>query len=121
MFRKRLMHVAQLSAVGLTGYYVGQNIDKFHNFVWNDSIIVDGKRVKSMPGLPVFGTVSAATPYTDTGSSKDRVRSVLVKLCFSRVNIPIDLIIYESWRRYFERKKVILECRSDFTRFQSFI
>lgn len=80
MFRRRLLHIAQLSAIGLTGFYVGQNKDYFHNFLWDDSVIVDGKRLKSMPGLPVFGTVSAATPYMETGGTKDRVRFVMVKV-----------------------------------------
>lgn len=76
MFRNRLLQIAQLSAVGLTGFYIGQNKDKFSNYNNEDSIVIDGKRLRSMPGLPVFGTVSAATPYTDSGSSKDRVRFV---------------------------------------------
>lgn len=90
------MYIAQLSAVGLTGYYVGQNTDKFHNFLWNDSIIVDGKRLKSMPGLPVFGTVSAATPYTETGGTNNRVRFVLVKLCACHFNTQIGPYNHES-------------------------
>uniref|UniRef100_A0A2A4JYS5 Endonuclease n=1 Tax=Heliothis virescens TaxID=7102 RepID=A0A2A4JYS5_HELVI len=77
MFRKRLLHFAQLSAIGLTGFYVGQNTDKFNNNLWDDSIIVDGKRVKSMPGLPVFGTVSAATPFTESSGGKDRVSQIM--------------------------------------------
>lgn len=81
MFRKRLFHVAQFAAIGVTGFYVGQNTEKINNFLYDDSIVVDGKRLKSMPGLPVFGTVSAATPYMETGGSKDRVRFLLEKLC----------------------------------------
>ncbi|KAF9411494.1 hypothetical protein HW555_009735 [Spodoptera exigua] len=77
MIRNRLLQIAQLSAVGLTGFYIGQNKDKFSNYSNDDSIIIDGKRLRSMPGLPVFGTVSAATPYTDSGSSKDRVSQIM--------------------------------------------
>ncbi|KAH9637401.1 hypothetical protein HF086_012014 [Spodoptera exigua] len=77
MIRNRLLQIAQLSAVGLTGFYIGQNKDKFSNYNNDDSIIIDGKRLRSMPGLPVFGTVSAATPYTDSGSSKDRVSQIM--------------------------------------------
>lgn len=75
MFRKRLLHLTQLSAVALGGYYAGQNKDNIFNFVWENSITIDGKRIKNMPGLPVFGTVSAATPFVESGS-KDRVINI---------------------------------------------
>ncbi|XP_013191831.1 endonuclease G, mitochondrial [Amyelois transitella] len=76
MFRKRLVYLAQLSAVGLTGYYAGQFSEKFKN---DDAqtVMIDGKRVQSMPGLPIFGTVSAATPFSDVGSTKDRVSQIM--------------------------------------------
>lgn len=76
MIRNRLLHLAQLSAIGLTGYFVGQNKDKVCDILSGDSVVIDGKRIKSMPGLPVFGTVSAATPYMEVGG-KDRVRKIL--------------------------------------------
>lgn len=70
MFRKRILQIAQLSSVGVAGYYVGQYKGKANE---NESIVVHGKAVKNMPGLPIFGTVSAAAPYTDSGAPKDRV------------------------------------------------
>ncbi|CAD0205188.1 unnamed protein product [Chrysodeixis includens] len=76
MIRNRLLHLAQLSAIGLTGYYFGQNKDKLCDVLSGDSVVVDGKRIKSMPGLPVFGTVSAATPYMEMGG-KDRVSQIM--------------------------------------------
>ncbi|XP_075985288.1 endonuclease G, mitochondrial [Anticarsia gemmatalis] len=77
MFRKRLFHLAQLSAVGLGGYYAGQNKEKISNLFGEDSITIDGKRIKNMPGLPVFGTVSAATPYMESGGAKDRISQIM--------------------------------------------
>lgn len=73
MYRKRLLYLAQLSAVGLTGYYLGQNNETIYTLFNQDTIVVDGRRLKSVPGLPVFGTVSAATPYVESGGAKDRV------------------------------------------------
>ncbi|XP_052742113.1 endonuclease G, mitochondrial [Bicyclus anynana] len=73
MISKRLLHVAQLSAIGLAGYYIGQ-IDKADS---NDSVIVNGKPISRKPGLPIFGTVSAATPFTDSGTPKDRVSQIM--------------------------------------------
>ncbi|XP_053618087.1 endonuclease G, mitochondrial-like [Plodia interpunctella] len=76
MFRKRLLYLTQLSAVGLAGYCAGQYSGKIGN---DDSqaVTIDGKRVQSMPGLPIFGTVSAATPFNDMGSAKDRVSQIM--------------------------------------------
>lgn len=36
----------------------------------HDSIVIDGRIVQNRPGLPIFGVVSAATPY-DTNSGSD--------------------------------------------------
>lgn len=71
MYRKRLLNLAQLCAVGCTGYFAGQ-LSKNKEYDGENEITVDGRRLKNMPGLPIFGTVSAATPYTESGP-KDRV------------------------------------------------
>lgn len=71
MIRKKVFHLAQLSAIGLTGYYIGQCNGKNTT---QDCIEVDGKLLTSLPALPVFGTVSAAVPYTESGGSKDTTR-----------------------------------------------
>ncbi|CAK1591089.1 unnamed protein product [Parnassius mnemosyne] len=68
MISKIIKQVIQLGAVGVTGYYVGHYNNK-KAFI--DSYVeVDGKRLKSMPGLPIFGTVSAATPYIESGPTR---------------------------------------------------
>ncbi|CAH2237665.1 endonuclease G, mitochondrial [Pararge aegeria] len=73
MIPKRLLHIAQLSVVGLAGYYIGQN-EKPES---KESVLVNGKFISSKPGLPIFGTVSAATPFTDSGAPKDRVSQIM--------------------------------------------
>ncbi|CAB3229657.1 unnamed protein product [Arctia plantaginis] len=77
MLRKRLLYLAQLSAVGFGGYYVGQNKEKYCDFLYGNSVTVDGKRILNKPGLPVFGTVSAATPFVETNGSKDRISQIM--------------------------------------------
>ncbi|XP_049880176.1 endonuclease G, mitochondrial [Pectinophora gossypiella] len=76
MIRKRLVNLAQLSAVGATGYYIGQYTQKPQEINEN-RLVVDGKIIKSLPGLPIFGTVSAATPFTEGGNSKDRISQIM--------------------------------------------
>ncbi|XP_037297884.1 endonuclease G, mitochondrial-like [Manduca sexta] len=71
MFRKKIFYLAQLSAVGLTGYYFGLNKNA------DETLMVDGRSLRSMPGLPIFGTVSAATPYSDTGSDSSRISQIM--------------------------------------------
>ncbi|XP_034825929.1 endonuclease G, mitochondrial [Maniola hyperantus] len=74
MIPKRLLHVAQLSAVGIAGYYIGHT-EKFNGC--KESVLVDGKLISSKPGLPIFGTVSAAAPFTDSSTPKDRVSQIM--------------------------------------------
>lgn len=74
MLHKRLLNVVQLSVVGFGGYHIGQNKDKYCDYFYGNSVTIDGKRIINKPGLPVFGTVSAATPFVETGGPKDRVR-----------------------------------------------
>lgn len=66
MFRRRLFHLAQLGAVGFTGFFIGRYKDGLCRP--EDTILLNGKALKSMPGLPIFGTVSAATPFVEGGS-----------------------------------------------------
>ncbi|XP_068625046.1 endonuclease G, mitochondrial [Battus philenor] len=68
MVPKRVVRIVQLGIVGVTGYYVGLNKNKIG--LLNNLVEVDGKKIRNMPGLPIFGTVSAATPYIETGSTR---------------------------------------------------
>lgn len=92
MIHKRVLHLAQLSVVGLAGYYIGQKEKIFEN---NENIVLqNGKTLKSMPGLPIFGTVSAAVPYTDGGHVKDRV--CFIHLFMFIKKIDVTLFLYTS-------------------------
>ncbi|XP_058806154.1 endonuclease G, mitochondrial [Phymastichus coffea] len=52
----------RLSATGLIGWFAGKYYER-QNWV-NDGrqVLLPGTNVRSMPGLPIFGTVSAASP-----------------------------------------------------------
>lgn len=73
MFRKKLLQIVQFSTVGVVGYYAGQFSTKSTSGEGQETLVIDGRSVTNMPGLPIFGTVSAAAPYTDSGAPKDRV------------------------------------------------
>lgn len=75
MIKKKLLNLFQLSTVGLTGYYIGTNKDKLTQFFNDSSVIINGKPLKKLPGLPVFGTVSAAAPYMESGP--DRISQIM--------------------------------------------
>lgn len=70
MYAKRAVHIAQLSVAVISGYYLGHNF-KLDNVLPENEVIVNGKRLRNKPGLPIFGTVSAAAPYTE--GVRDRV------------------------------------------------
>ncbi|XP_041972021.1 endonuclease G, mitochondrial [Aricia agestis] len=70
MISKKIIQIAQLSGVGLAGYYVG--IKNNHEET--------AKTIQVMPGLPIFGTVSAAAPFSDGSTfvtAKDRVSQIM--------------------------------------------
>lgn len=75
MIKKKLLNLFQLSTVGLTGYYIGTNKDNLTQFFNDSSVIINGKPLKKLPGLPVFGTVSAAAPYMESGP--DRISQIM--------------------------------------------
>ncbi|CAG9792868.1 unnamed protein product [Diatraea saccharalis] len=77
MFHKNIIYIAQLSSVGLVGYGLGQYTSKFKENRDENSLIINGKTVRNMPGLPIFGTVSAAAPFTDSGTTKDRISQIM--------------------------------------------
>ncbi|KAI5632697.1 DNA/RNA non-specific endonuclease domain-containing protein [Phthorimaea operculella] len=76
MFRKRLINLVQLSAVGCTGYLAGK-YSQTNQRSDEEGLLVNGKVIKSLPALPLFATVSAATPYTDSGNTKDRISQIM--------------------------------------------
>ncbi|XP_059055944.1 endonuclease G, mitochondrial [Achroia grisella] len=77
MFHKRLLHFVQLGGVGVAGYFVGQYGYNLKKEGQNDCLLINGNRIKNMPGLPIFGTVSAAAPFTESGTAKYRVPEIM--------------------------------------------
>lgn len=73
MNRKYFMQLAQLGAVGFSGYVLGIYYEKRNTYLNGDSIFLNGRTIKNSPGLPIFGTVSAAAPFSDGGTTVDRV------------------------------------------------
>lgn len=93
MYRQFLRKVAQFGVVGVSGYIIGQYcnegkiIDEGSVNKDLSTIIINGKSIKSLPGLPIFGTVSAAAPYSDSAVSKDRV---CILICFYIFELEMD-------------------------------
>ena len=58
--RMRLKSLASLSCAATSGIVAGTLIERRRN----DNSSADFKPARKMPGLPVFGTVSAATPFS---------------------------------------------------------
>lgn len=46
----------------------------------SNSVVIDGQVVDRRPGLPLFGVVSAATPYDTTGTTDVATRVSQVKI-----------------------------------------
>lgn len=73
MIRKKVVYLAQLSAVGFTGYCFGIYNSRKDGFITENAVTINGRNIRSLPGLPIFGTVSAATPFAEGGLTRDRV------------------------------------------------
>lgn len=81
-----LSHLGALGSVGFTGYALGTLVER------NATINTSGSTVKKFPALPLFGSVSAATPMTTNSSpvnleevspvSKSRVGQVKISITF---------------------------------------
>lgn len=61
MVNKGLGKLILLSGAGLSGFLVGSYFENKHNLL---NTLKLKHTHKSYPGLPLFGTVSAATPFT---------------------------------------------------------
>lgn len=78
MSKKYIFQIAQLGAMGFSGYCLGSYVQKEKKCNVNgESIFVNGSVIKNMPGLPIFGTVSAATPFSSDGKAIDRVSQIM--------------------------------------------
>lgn len=80
-----LSRLGALGSVGFTGYVLGTLLER-------NAINTSGSTVKKFPALPLFGSVSAATPMTTNSSpvnleevspvSKSRVGQVKISIKF---------------------------------------
>ncbi|XP_013149623.1 PREDICTED: endonuclease G, mitochondrial [Papilio polytes] len=126
MLPRRLIQVAELGAVGLTGYYVG--LIKNKNNITDNSVVIDGKIIRHMPGLPIFGTVSAATPYTESGSTRisqimkygfpgmDNIRSYDdFVLSYDRRNRVPHWVFEHLTKQHIEKNDQVDRSKCDFT------
>ncbi|KPJ07662.1 Endonuclease G, mitochondrial [Papilio machaon] len=126
MIPRRLIQVAQFGAVGLTGYYVG--LIKNKNNLVDNSVVIDGKIIRHMPGLPIFGTVSAATPYTESGSTRvsqimkygfpgmDNIRSYDdFVLSYDRRNRVPHWVFEHLTKKHIEKNDQVDRSKCDFT------
>uniref|UniRef100_A0A6M2DV22 Endonuclease n=1 Tax=Xenopsylla cheopis TaxID=163159 RepID=A0A6M2DV22_XENCH len=78
-----LVHASLLSGVSLVSYLIGSNIER--NNILNqlktynldlENFIDGNSKINKKPGLPIFGTVSAATPFSDT-SHPTRISQIM--------------------------------------------
>ncbi|XP_013173608.1 PREDICTED: endonuclease G, mitochondrial [Papilio xuthus] len=126
MISRRLIQVAQFGAVGLTGYCVGHVKNK--NNLVDNSLEIDGKIIQHMPGLPIFGTVSAATPYTESGSTRvsqimkygfpgmDNIRSYDdFVLSYDRRNRVPHWVFEHLTKQHIEKNDQVDRSKCDFT------
>lgn len=59
------LKITALTSVGLGGWFAGQLFEKWKHVKKNresQTSLLSELSIKNMPGLPIFGTVSAATP-----------------------------------------------------------
>lgn len=66
------MKISALASASLGGWYAGQHFERSQHL--NDdkdsgTSLFDNWKIKQKPGLPIFGTVSAASPIVPTDNS----------------------------------------------------
>lgn len=66
-----MFNLTALTSVGMGGWYLGKLSE--HRRCWknNETSVLSARQIRNMPGLPLFGTVSAATPLTPAESDHD--------------------------------------------------
>ena len=97
--RRMLIQLTTLTGVGFGAWYAGKYSEKKEStsIINNDSsntFALNVKNIRSRPALPIFGTVSAATPITvpddpaDMGNKLSVQGSRINQVCFLK-NIRI--------------------------------
>lgn len=69
--RKIAFNLTALTSVGLGGWCLGKYSEQRRYSRDNETSLLSATRIRNMPGLPLFGTVSAATPLTPAESNYD--------------------------------------------------
>lgn len=69
--RRIAFNLTALTSVGLGGWYLGKFSEQRQYPKDNETRVLSTERIRSVPGLPLFGTVSAATPLTPVESNHD--------------------------------------------------
>jgi len=71
MANKKLVQYAVLSGVSLGSFLAGSYIER--KYKCNNSNLCSFENFKRLPGLPIFGSVSAATPFSSAPSIQDPI------------------------------------------------
>lgn len=66
-----MFNLTALTSVGMGGWYLGKLSEQRRCWKNNETSVLSARQIRNMPGLPLFGTVSAATPLTPAGSDHD--------------------------------------------------
>ncbi|TGZ55954.1 Endonuclease G, mitochondrial [Temnothorax longispinosus] len=69
--RQIVFNLTALTSVGMGGWYLGKFSEQRRYSKDNETSVLSATHIRSMPGLPLFGTVSAATPLTPAESDHD--------------------------------------------------
>jgi len=86
-------NLTALTSVGLGGWCLGKFSEQRQYSKDNETSVLSEVRIRNMPGLPLFGTVSAATPLTPAESNHDmgsKVSSTVTRVSQVSENRGLD-------------------------------
>lgn len=92
------LKITALTSVGLGGWFAGQLFEKWKHVRENrdsQTSLLSQISIKNMPGLPIFGTVSAATPLTPS-DNKIETGSPALSATASRVSQVCRVIAFTN-------------------------
>lgn len=107
--RRIVFNLTALTSAGLGGWCLGKFSEQRRYSKDNETNVLSAARLRNMPCLPLFGTVSAATPLTPVESNRDmgsKVSSTATRVSQvgenrgsdqGRLTNPSDLIIYVTY------------------------
>lgn len=97
--RQIAFNLTTLTSVGLGGWYLGKFSEQRRhlNEKDNETSVLSRMPIRSMPGLPLFGTVSAATSLTSTESNRQmgsQVSSIATRVSQVSNNVKQIYLMY---------------------------